>query len=117
MTPDIPTVGTCACGDTLITSYRWKRLPVAQRAELRADGYNAKATENECDRCAQRRRYTPRRVFQGYYRDEVLAEWERFVDRRECKRRNVAALAPRLGMTVGALEQALRRAGVRSWAS
>jgi hypothetical protein len=116
MTAEIPTVGVCTCGARLVTHHRWLNLEPAVRAELRAAGYHAKDREGECHRCAQRRRYRPSER-SGYTRDEVLSEWGQHVDRRESKRRNIDALAPRMGMTPAALERALLRAGVRAWAS
>ena len=116
----IETAGTCeSCGDLLVVHNRWKEMDADTRANLRLAGYNTKNGHGECRRCARRRL----RAAEGaaprsfYINAEVLSEWDRFVDRRESKARNIEALAPRLGMTVDALEKALQRAGVRAWAS
>lgn len=98
---------TGGCGRILVPGATDSSLPT----ELAANH-----ARGACQSCYNRARYTgdlidlPRRLRTS---DEVQAEWDRFYDRERSLASNFRTLAPRLGMTAGALEMWYRRRKAR----
>lgn len=106
------------CGDKLITRHGWDNMTIPQRHALREDGWQRKGQNGECDRCRQartRRHHAASRERTWRTNAEALEDWEFLVDHTRSMRANIRLIAPRIGMSVKALEKALDRAGVRAW--
>jgi len=101
---------TCAgwCGRQLLTKHQWALV----RGTPDADGLARHSRRGLCYACA--RTATARGVIEDYptrvvLGSEVADEWRRMADPERSINWNVRNLAPRMGMTVGALGKAVQR--------
>lgn len=101
---------TClSCGAECVPHRTWRNLSQTERAAHRAEGREAKLTREWCSKCyhADKRgelvRNSPVNLA------VVVEEWNWITDPWRTDRANAELLAPRLGMTVAALEMAVHR--------
>lgn len=92
----------------MVTETAWKKLTLAERATLRADGVSFHRARGLC---ARRHNPNPLKVRGGARLvSDVAEEYAFFADPNCSQIANVRAIAPRLGMTEAALERAVLRA-------
>lgn len=105
------------CGTPGRSAYQFRKATPETRDQWRRDGLRRIEARGLCQQCYRaamdagtladyERRTRPR--------GEILEDWELLADNMVPIRTEARRLAPQFGMTVDALEAALRRAGVRS---
>lgn len=102
-TTPCPKCGHPTCGDTA-----WRKLPKPRAARQRRNGM--------CSRCARREGNPSPATVPGA---EAVSEWNWLhsvgeLSELDSMAKRIRLAAPRIGMTVGALEKALQRAGIRN---
>jgi hypothetical protein len=105
------TTTTCpSCGHPTVGRTEWQNMPKPRPARRRAE-------DGRCTRCARGpANGSPR---EQVTRELVLADWQWLhetgqLDPLDSIKHRVKIAAPRMGMSPDALEQALRRAGIRN---
>lgn len=112
------TVGECVdCGATLVPSNQWRKLPPADRAELRVRGSREHAGRSLCHACWVRRKADGTVIDferRSLNRDDLLDEWQHFTKSAPTYTANVRLFAVHLGRSYPAVKRALTRTGVRA---
>lgn len=112
---------TCtSCGAQMVANYRWygdstRRPPRApmtteEREDARADGLVPGRNGTTCMACYCAERRGGRKQRDPVPAEVVVEEWKLLVDRTRSTGENIRLIAPRVGMSPGALEHAIRRA-------
>ena len=102
----------CACGSELIGDKTWRKLSPEQRQVVRRRHMARAAGHDTCllCYCRARRLAAPPRQDTRRAVAHVAEDWLDLVDPRRTQRANISAIAPRLGMSEGALERSILRA-------
>lgn len=99
------------------SAYQFRKAPAETRTRWRDAGIRRIEARGLCQPCYRDARLAGRLTdYERRNRDraEILEDWELMANAMAPIRTEVRRLAPQFGMTVDALEAALRRAGVRS---
>lgn len=99
------------CSRKLHTRRAWRVIPLAERRTMRA-GHAMVQGRGLCVGCyvrAQRNGTIIDQETTGKPWAQVLEDWHRLADRSLTRMENVRRIAPRVGMTVDALERAVTR--------
>lgn len=106
-----------ACETPTIALSRWKKASADQRATWTAEGRRSRQGRGLCSRCYRRSRENGTLIdFERHNRplEEVVEEWAHLADPLIPIGREVARLAPQLGMKEKTLGRAVWEAGFRS---
>lgn len=100
----------CADCDLRTIPYsRWAALTRAERAEARKAGYQRHGGRGLCNTCYERHRLAGTTIDYERVtvpREVVEDEWRALADAHRSRAENARLIAPRIGMTVAALEYA-----------
>lgn len=105
------------CRRRAVPANQWRAATTEQRQTWKQRRVVRHEARGLCASCYRRKAHDGNLIDHerlSFTRDEVMEEWERNYDPARTVREQAVVLAPRLGMSVKALEGALRRAGVRS---